>query len=423
MFLWSSTAPHVAPDSASEGEDEYHDASEFGEDDESLESFPSLSSKHSLESFDTFPPFSPLTPSPSSLLKTPGRRISWRSTRPSSSSSATEDVKAAKDSNSNTTGNDSASATSGLFRSMPTLFPTSASPNGLFKSTVLSPITPPQNEEERNAQSPQGEQQEGEVREQEEEQEIREQDPTTPVKSNNSASPVRPTYHRGHWTLTSKRDNAVDDEKKEEVGVAVEQIEETVDHIKQPAIENAESSADTPSMLDLSFELHSALDSLGRNLKELREIDASNDDGYDDVLHVLKADNETSADQSTSDDPLFVVEEQSIPADDDCQCWCPDGLLALLRGGSKSNSNALVTTTAYLPQSQAVSTMFEDNMQQSVESLRSDLRVMVERHAHKLTLSDKELILSEISVIEKSLDKISSLSISDLADIGSGNQC
>eukprot|EP01083_Nonionella_stella_P057190 150235_1 len=109
-------------------------------------------------------------------------------------------------------------------------------------------------------------------------------------------------------------------------------------------------------------------------------------------------------------------DEPSDFENDDCQCfWCPEPFLNLFRG-----VNANQEPFAPIPQEPAVhecsngtDSNNNSNMQKSVESLRVQLRAMKEQHAHIISSMDKysiNLSLSEIHVIERSLDNISSLS-------------
>jgi len=116
-----------------------------------------------------------------------------------------------------------------------------------------------------------------------------------------------------------------------------------------------------------------------------------------------------------------AMEEESISDGDDCRCfWFPEPLLALLRGSfnAKNHTRQSAIIIAPMPP-QAPPTKECDNsiqnvegkMQQSVESLRADMKAMMEHAAQLRMLSsthDEQLIIGEIRVIQKSLDKISS---------------
>ncbi|KAL7549463.1 hypothetical protein ACHAWF_012730 [Thalassiosira exigua] len=186
-------------------------------------------------------------------------------------------------------------------------------------------------------------------------------------------------------------------------------------------------------------DLRHALDSMGRNLEELRKIDDvpaaeppeenvgnGGGGGYDEFLRIVASGGTVDATRSDSKHPAAVEQDAEedandrpsskdvtdgwIPSDssaaemdDSCRCWFPQPLLAFLR--RSSGVRPAVAPVHRTPPSD------EANWSESLESLRANLRATIERHAPRASPSQTELLQSEMWVIEESLKRMSSLTI------------
>mmetsp|Transcript_12016 Transcript_12016/g.22328 ORF Transcript_12016/g.22328 Transcript_12016/m.22328 type:complete len:524 (-) Transcript_12016:154-1725(-) len=481
----AAAASPVAPEGGySNNGREDHDA-------DSIESLDSLHSSKSMESLETLPPFSPFpfTPKPFKSSGRPRRSLMKSASRRSSTISSAGSVGSSKsvgsDAKENTgNGDDSASGAgrSKSFRMSTKVF-SSPSPKRLF--TRAAPTSSSVEKTEKDSDRP--------LRS---EQNLSEQAPSTPLLALSSISqqqttqllsPLTPftttksgttapeSTHVASNNSTPRKANNVTTNtfpKEDDVDILEHTIKQEPAQDEGTATNEGQNKTSEP-LADQSFqdtkskndaELQSALDSLERNLKELRQLDSgdsnddgygddlNNDDGYDEFLDLIQSDKATSVDGAVAEEPLGekieadsasnesilaqnksntdrtnsikeevteeqseVIEEQSesiSSSDDDCHClWLPAPLLTLLRGGFKNaNNHRSAIITPLLPQPQRQDTNSNNGMQRSIESLRADLKAMMER-AHIVSSTDKELIRSEVRIIEKSLDKLSSLSI------------
>ena len=192
---------------------------------------------------------------------------------------------------------------------------------------------------------------------------------------------------------------------------------------------------DAKSNKNNDAELQSALDSLERNLKELRYLDSSGneskDEGYDEFLGIINRtkDDEAAAaryaDEAKSDVHIVAgqqsteIKESSAEVEDSTKESCSEeaegeagddeGCDCRCLLGARIDRPLAVITPLHQPQQDIMNNVdgnegINDVIQKSVESLRADAN---------MSMVHKELIISEILVIQKSLDKISSLSINE----------
>ena len=425
-------------------------------DEESLEeSLDSLHSSRSMESLDKLPPFSPLTP-----LGTPSKSTNRRLWRTSSRSSAApggggSSKSITSDKNSSTTGKDvdNSNGKSKSFRMSTKLF-SSSSPKRLFNSSTTTSAKISEKKEGEKAGSTM--QSEGENNAQttapttpsiplstiSQQQQTSMLSPLTPITTSMNNNDTNVHVAASSNNSTPRTANNITKDGDEEDGAT-----ESLDHIHQPAIDEDEIQEEGAKSSDNDVELKSALDSLGRSVKELRclsptaasakssnnddIVDSPNTEGYNEFLSLIgrnaNAENveQTSMTNESSEKAVVVDDNdttENVKESNDCQCqWCPESILKLLRGCSNANNNrSAITDVPQQSQQQescAQSDMESRNVNkihQSIRSVRTDLTAIME-HA-QMTPEHKELILSEVYVIQNSLDKISSVSMNSSVD-------
>ena len=444
--------PTSAPAAATNGSANNNKVEQNQNDEESLEeSLDSLHSSRSMESLDKLPPFSPLTPLGTPSKSTTNRRL-WKSSSRSSAASAGggSSKSIASDKNSSSTGKDvdNSNGKSKSFRMSTKLF-SSSSPKRLFNSSTTSTTAKTSEKKDgekagstlTNAQTTAPTTPSIPLSTISHQQHTSILSPLTPITTSMNNSDTNVLVASSNNSTPRTANNITKDGDEDEEGVA-----ESLDHINQPAIEEDEIQEEGAKSSDNDVELKSALDSLGRNVKELRCLSptaasaksSNNDDivhspnteGYNEFLSLIgrnaTAENvEQSSMTNESSDIAVVVDYNDTTENEeesnDCQCqWCPEPILKLLRGCSNANNNR--SAISDVPQqSQQQESNARDikssnvkKIHQSIRSVRTDLTAIME-HA-QMTPEHKELILSEVYVIQNSLDKISSVSMNSSVD-------